>query len=94
MTFKKDQRGLDGVISAEGLFIGIAGSIIIATIYSLLETWGFTFFIIVLAGTIGNLTDSFLGAALERKGWIKNDMVNFLNTLTGALIAGALYSLI
>jgi uncharacterized membrane protein len=40
---------------------------------------------IVLAGFIGNLTDSLLGASLERKGWLHNDQVNFLNTLIAAI---------
>lgn len=90
LTFKKDKCGLDGVISLEGTLWGIAGSALIALIfviaygYSVLALW------IVFAGFIGNMTDSILGASLERKGWLKNDQVNFLNTLTGALagIAG------
>jgi len=31
-----------------------------------------------------------LGAALERKGWLGNDMVNFLNTLAAGLLGGFL----
>lgn len=27
------------------------------------------------------------GASLERKGWLKNDLVNLLNTLVAALVA-------
>jgi uncharacterized membrane protein len=41
---------------------------------------------IVVAGFAGNLADSILGASLERKGWLKNDQVNFLNTLIAAII--------
>ncbi|RYD83948.1 MAG: DUF92 domain-containing protein, partial [Sphingobacteriales bacterium] len=33
ITLKKDTKGLDGVVSAEGFLIGIAGSSIIAVIY-------------------------------------------------------------
>lgn len=88
LTFKKDKRGLDGVISAEGTFIGVLGSIWIALCFCLFEGWDIhKFLIIVIAGTIGNLSDSILGAAFERKGWIKNDMVNFLNTLIAAAVA-------
>jgi len=43
--------------------------------------------IILLAGTIGNLADSILGAALERKGRITNDLVNGLNTLIATITA-------
>ena len=86
LTLCKDKRGANGVISAEGTLAGIAGSFIIAAVYSI----GFTFssFIwIVLAGTLGNFADSLLGATLERKGYIGNNTVNLLNTLTAAILA-------
>jgi uncharacterized protein (TIGR00297 family) len=81
LTWKPDQKGQDGVISIEGTSIGVAGSAIIALIAHR-HHW-----IIILAGTIGNLADSLLGALFERKGLISNNTVNFLNTLTGALTA-------
>jgi uncharacterized protein (TIGR00297 family) len=83
LTFRKDQKGLDGAISISGTLIGIAGSAVIAFIYCL--NFGRTFWLIVLAGTIGNLADSILGATYERKGVIGNNTVNFLNTLIAAL---------
>jgi uncharacterized protein (TIGR00297 family) len=88
LTFKKDQKGLDGVVSLEGTLIGLMGSAVMAAIYSFGFGWDHRFFIILLAGTIGNLTDSVLGAALERKHRIGNDTVNFCNTLVAALVAG------
>jgi uncharacterized membrane protein len=45
---------------------------------------------LLVAGTAGNLADSVLGATLERRGVLDNNTVNFLNTLTGALVAGGL----
>ncbi|OQP40849.1 hypothetical protein A4H97_14670 [Niastella yeongjuensis] len=86
LTFKKDTCGLDGVISLEGTLWGIAGSVLIAVIYIIAYGYSPLGWWIVLAGFIGNMTDSILGAALERKGWIKNDQVNFLNTLVAALV--------
>jgi uncharacterized protein (TIGR00297 family) len=86
-TFKTDQAGLDGVISLEGTLIGFAGSTVIAGIYAIGFGFGRHFFILLLAGTVGNLTDSVLGAVLERKGLLQNDAVNFLNTLAAALFA-------
>jgi uncharacterized membrane protein len=38
-----------------------------------------------MAGFLGNLADSFLGAALQRRGILNNDWVNFLNTLIAAV---------
>ena len=116
LTWKKDERGLDGVISIEGLFIGAAGSALIAAIYGLWTGIRTTpphhpglpahslathfpslpahslppqIIIITLAGIAGNLADSLLGALLERRGYISNNTVNFLNTLIAAIFAGA-----
>lgn len=85
ITFRKERKGLDGVISITGLLIGVAGSAIIAFIYCF---GGFTskpFELVILAGTIGNLADSVLGALYERQGLMGNNTVNFLNTLIAAL---------
>lgn len=92
LTFRKDRRGLDGVISLEGTFAGICGSIVIAVIYMFGFSWnGYVFFVIILSGIIGNLSDSLLGAAFERKGVLRNDAVNFLNTLIASLAALLLF---
>ncbi|RFM27436.1 DUF92 domain-containing protein [Deminuibacter soli] len=88
LHFKQEEKGLDGLISLEGTLLGTAGAAIIATVYALLNRFDAAWLLIVLAGTLGNLADSVLGATLERKLVIGNDMVNTLNTLTGALTAG------
>ena len=36
------------------------------------------------AGVFGLFFDSLLGATLERRGWINNDTVNFLSTVSAA----------
>jgi uncharacterized protein (TIGR00297 family) len=91
LTLKKDQKGLDGVISLEGTLFGLAGSLLIAVIYSIGYGVDERFIWIAVAGTIGNLLDSVLGATLERKGVIPNDVVNFLNTLVAALFLLVIY---
>ncbi|MGY3215171.1 DUF92 domain-containing protein [Mucilaginibacter sp. HD30] len=83
ITLKKDTRGLDGVISLEGTLIGIAGASAIAAIHCIGFGWNERFIIIILAGFTGNLVDSVLGAWLERKRLIGNNVVNFLNTAAG-----------
>ena len=91
LTWREDQKGLDGVISLEGLMIGITGSTILAVLYMATRGWNsYSFFAIIIAGTVGNLTDSILGAALERRGYLSNDAVNFLGTLAAAATAGLL----
>ncbi len=87
LTLKPDQKGLDGVVSIEGTITGLAGAALIGLVYTLKEQH---LLILTIAGFIGNIFDSILGATLERKGFLNNDMVNFLNTLTGALTAAVL----
>jgi uncharacterized protein (TIGR00297 family) len=85
INLKPDEKGKDGVISLEGTLIGIAGTTIIAIVYAMGIGWSNAFFYIIIAGTIGNITDSVLGATLERKAYLNNDAVNFLNTSLAAL---------
>lgn len=86
ITFRQDKRGLDGVVSLEGFLIGMVGSAVIAAVYCSGFGWSKLFYLIVIAGTIGNITDSLLGATLERKHAINNDVVNVVNTLVAALL--------
>lgn len=87
LTGRRDIKGLDGVVSLEGLLIGIAAAAIIALVYMIGLGWnGRVFLIIVVAGAFGNWVDSVLGALFERKGRLSNNMVNFLNTLAAALM--------
>lgn len=86
LSLRRDQRGLNGVISLEGTLCGLAGSLLIGIIAAAGFGGGLPIVLIVaLTGTIGNLTDSILGGTLERKGWIGNNTVNFLNTAVAAL---------
>lgn len=86
LSFNKTKKGPDGVISLEGTLLGIAGSFLIAIVFSIGNGVYNLMLTIIVAGIIGNLTDSFLGATLERKKIIGNNIVNFLNTLIGALV--------
>ena len=84
ITFKKIQPGPDGVVSLEGTLIGMVGAALIAITYVL--GFGLSYFgwVIIAAGFIGNLFDSILGATLERRHLVGNNVVNFLNTCIGA----------
>lgn len=91
ITLKPDTRGLNGVVSLEGTLLGLAGSTLIGIIYSLGFGLNGHILFIIIAGTIGNLADSVLGATLERRKYLSNNAVNFLNTAFAALVAGLLY---
>lgn len=87
LNFKKDERGLNGVISVEGTLFGAIGSLAIATIHAIAYDLNFAFFVILVSGIAGNLSDSLLGASFERKGYLGNNAVNFLNTAIAAVVA-------
>lgn len=91
VSFKKDTKGLNGVVSLEGTISGLVGSTLIACIYFAFVHSIIYAFIIILAGTLGNLMDSLLGATLENKHVIDNNTVNFLNSAFGACVAGLLW---
>ena len=48
------------------------------------SSWGILG-LITLAGLLGGIFDSVLGATLQRKGYLSNGMVNFWNTAFGAI---------
>lgn len=90
LTFAREEKGLDGVISREGTLLGVAGSLVIAGVYALFEGFDLSVLWIVIAGNLGNLADSILGASLERGRYIGNNAVNFLSTLLAALVVAAI----
>lgn len=91
LSGKKEARGLDGVISAEGTAIGAAGALLIALLYVLPGNEIAELCVVTLAGIAGNLADSVAGALWERKKLMGNNAVNFLNTLLAALVALVLW---
>jgi uncharacterized protein (TIGR00297 family) len=86
-TFRKDRKGLDGVVSLEGTLIGLLGSIVIAVLFALGFDWSLGPLWILVAGTVGNLADSLLGATLQRRHYLSNNGVNLFNTILAALTA-------
>jgi uncharacterized protein (TIGR00297 family) len=90
LNFKREAKGLDGVVSLEGSMLGAAGAAVIAGLHALVYGFDERFVVIVVAGVAGNLADSVLGAWLERKHFMGNDVVNLLNTVVGALVGGGL----
>ena len=84
LTLKPDTQGEDGVVSLEGTLMGAMGSLLVALCFGwAFHAWEFVG-LIALAGCVGNLVDSLLGASLQRKRVINNDKVNFLSTWVAA----------
>jgi len=81
--------GTDGGMTLLGTAAGIAGAGLIAALSYVLGQRDAP--AIAVAGVVGMLVDSMLGATVQGKvRWMDNDAVNLAATLTGAAFAGLL----
>lgn len=84
-NFARVRPGTNGAITAKGTLFGILAACLLGLLALQLRMISPTqFWIVQIAGLVGNLTDSLLGASVEGKDGIDNETVNFLNTLAGA----------
>ena len=86
--FRRVPPGNDGAISLVGTLVALIAAALIAAVSTFerilpLRAAAFA----ALAGFLGTVVDSFLGATLERRSLLANNSVNFLSTLSAALIA-------
>ncbi len=83
--------GTDGGISLLGTLTGSMGGLLVATAcaWALRLDWK-EMLLVWLCGVAGIFFDSWLGATLERRGWLGNNAVNFCSTLFSALLATVL----
>ena len=80
--------GMDGGISLLGTAASLAAAAVIALAGRALGLASSRqSSVIVFAGFAGTLVDSVLGALLERRGWLSNDLVNLLSTAAAVAIA-------
>jgi uncharacterized protein (TIGR00297 family) len=90
-TLRRAAPGTDGAVSLLGTATGIAAAAIVvwagwwALSLGLHEAT-----IALLASCAGLFFDSLLGATVERRGFLGNDLVNFTSTLFAAAVAFAL----
>ena len=95
ISFRPVDAGTDGGITFAGTIAGIAAAVIVAALGSLTVRPDLRFFLMATAGAdFGLFFYSLLGATFERKGWLNNDGVNFLSTVSAAaftLIALAIH---
>jgi len=84
-TLRKVKPGTDGAISLAGTLAGVVAAALVAAAGTFALRGGRTIFAISWAGGVfGLLFDSLLGATLEERGWLNNDLVNFLSTCSAA----------
>jgi len=87
-TLRRVPPGTDGAISLTGTLAGIAAAALIAaTGAPALGMSAAECLIAFAAGIAGLFFDSLLGATLERRGFIGNDLVNFTSTAFAAALS-------
>jgi len=94
-TLRPGPRGTEGAVSLEGTLAGVLASLAIGALgaaVGLYPWWGAA--AIAVAAFVGTISESLAGAALESRGLLDNEALNFLNTLVGALSAAALAPLV
>lgn len=95
---EKVSPGTDGGITSLGILASFLGATIIGTYYIIL--FGINLatikigLSILIAGILGTMIDSYIGATLELKGKVGNTTTNFVATLSGVIIAIILTTLL
>jgi uncharacterized protein (TIGR00297 family) len=87
-TFRRVPPGTDGAITLVGTVSGISASALVAvSAIPAIGTVPRHCLLAFISGLCGLFFDSLLGATLERKGLLGNDLVNFLSTAFASSIA-------
>jgi uncharacterized protein (TIGR00297 family) len=90
-TLRRVAPGTDGAVSFAGTLAGTCGAMVVVgvAVFALRLSPG-SALCAGLAAIAGLFVDSLLGATAERRGWLNNDVVNFLSTLAASAIAAGL----
>ena len=90
-TFERVEPGTEGAVSAEGTAAAALGGFLLSAIgwsLGLITVPGVA--IATVAAFLATNAESLLGATLQEKEgleWMTNEVINFLNTLIGAILA-------
>jgi uncharacterized protein (TIGR00297 family) len=92
LNLKRVAPGSNGAVTLLGTSAGIAGGCVVA----IAGVWAMHLhakaaLVATGAGTLGLFFDSLLGATVERRGWIGNDLVNFTSTVFAGVSAALLF---
>ena len=88
-SLRKVEKGTEGAISLEGTLASLLGSVIMSIaflklgiIYSYLQ-----FIIVSISGFLATIIESFIGASLQEKYKLSNEIVNSIQTSIGSIFA-------
>ena len=91
-SWRRVEAGTDGGVSLWGTAAGVLAGLVVAGI----GVWSLQLTVneglaALAGGVAGVFFDSFLGATVERKGILGNDLVNFLSTVFAGLLGFLLF---
>jgi uncharacterized protein (TIGR00297 family) len=87
-TLRRVEAGTDGAVTVLGSCVGVLGGAVVALVGGWAMRIGMTAAMIgLVAGVCGLFFDSVVGATVERRGWVGNDLVNFASTAFAAGVA-------
>lgn len=85
-TWQRVRPGENGAVSLLGTAVGIVAAFGFSGVGVLCGIIGFRASLIAgVAACVGNITDSILGATVERNGWADNDLVNLGAVLSSSI---------
>ena len=87
-NFKRVPPGTEGAVSLEGTLASVVGGFLlsgVACLLGLISGWR-SLTICGVSAFLATLFESYLGATVQ-KGWMTNEVVNFVNTSVGAAVA-------
>ncbi len=87
-TWEAVPVGTDGAITWLGTVVAVLAALLVGLVCVATRVFAFrTLPLCIAAAMFGTLIDSLLGATLERKGFLRNNGVNFLSTACAATLA-------
>lgn len=90
-SWRSVPAGADGAISLPGTLLGTAAAVLVGSEAVAMNLVSLRCAAIaVVAGTLGMLFDSILGATCECNGWLTNNAVNLISTAFAVLVAALL----
>jgi uncharacterized protein (TIGR00297 family) len=93
-TFEAVPAGTDGGVTRLGTAAGAGAAMVVSALGALIGLRADWLWIPGVAGVVGMLVDSCIGAVFERSGRINNDGVNFIGTAVAAGLAFGLGALV
>jgi uncharacterized protein (TIGR00297 family) len=93
-TGRRVPAGTNGGVTVPGTLAGVVAALVVSAVSSfggLIPKAALWF--AALAGIVGMIADSYLGAWFELRGKLNNNAVNFLSTLLAAVLAWVCWSL-